>query len=94
MRIVFLTTCLTLIAACSDLPDIKDSLSAQTAAAPYPALIALQPVATQTDALDQNALETEEELRLRSEALRARAAGLRKPVLDADERSRLTPTLN
>ncbi|WP_298836521.1 hypothetical protein [uncultured Roseobacter sp.] len=89
MRRLAIFSAMAMLAACAELPDVPGAASPEAAAADYPALAPLTPLARETveNAVQED--ETADQLEARANGLRARAAQLRKPVLTDAERARL-----
>jgi hypothetical protein len=78
------------LSGCADVPDLDGRISAQAAAAPYPTLQPLAPLLAQAAAPARVTPATTAAVDGDAAALRARAAALRGPVVDADTRARMT----
>ena len=78
-----------LLAGCADAPSLDGRISAAAAAAPYPTLQPLAPLLAR--AARPGRIDTASTLRMDGgvAALRARAAALRGPVVDASTRARM-----
>ena len=83
-----LVLCLTL-AGCADAPSLDGRISAAAAAAPYPTLQPLAPLLVQAAQPGRITPQTTAELDGGAAGLRARAAALRGPVVDAATRARM-----
>lgn len=89
MRLAPLTLILAL-SACAEYPALDARLAEADRAAPYPELEPLEPLLARADASGGRASQTAvAALSARSEGLRARAAGLRGPVLSPATTERL-----
>ena len=86
-----LLSCLAVIGlvACAEFPELDGTINPDVAALPYPQLEPLDPVLAAADATPATAPESIAATKARADALRARAAGLRGPVLDATTQDRL-----
>jgi len=87
--LAFATAALSMIAGCTDIPQLEQSVSARAQAAPYPALISLESIiASATN--DEAGKAAADYLATRSSSLRAKAARLSGDVITPDDQSRLT----
>ncbi|KPP85044.1 MAG: hypothetical protein HLUCCA08_11745 [Rhodobacteraceae bacterium HLUCCA08] len=80
------------LAGCADLPALEGRVSADIAAAPYPAITPLGPILARADALAVSGRASPAALapvEARLAALRARADALRGPVIPPAQRARL-----
>lgn len=82
------------LSACTEFPALDGTIDPALANAPYPALVPLGPVLAQADAgADgagiRGAAGVEPALSARLAGLRARANGLRGPVIPAEARARM-----
>lgn len=87
MRLAPALLSLALLAACAD-PYPRADLSAVDKAAPYPELIPAEAVRARVPEARATP-ETQSALDARAERLRARAAALRRPVIDDAARERM-----
>lgn len=78
-----------LLAACTEFPALEGTIDPSLANAPYPSLVPLGPVLAQAGASDRGAALVEQALSPRLTNLRARADGLRGPVIPAAARARM-----
>ncbi len=78
-----------LLAGCTDMPDLDDRLTPAARSAPYPALVPVEPLLAQASADQQITDDTAPALQSRVAGLRARAARLRGSVVDGSTRSRM-----
>ena len=83
-----LLLCLAL-AGCAEAPSLDGRISAAAAAAPYPVLQPLAPLLAQAAQPGRITPQTPRQLEGGAAALRARAAALRGPVVDAATRARM-----
>lgn len=81
--------CLLGLAGCTDFPALDGTISPALQNAPYPDLVPLSPIVAQAGAADYGGASAAADLAPRLAALRARAAGLRGPVIPAPTRSRM-----
>ena len=81
MRVPLLASAL-FLAGCAELPEVGSR-----APGPYPELVPLGPVIAAAEAPGR--VDPAPELDARVAALEARAAGLRRPAISAEERARL-----
>lgn len=90
MRIALLVLCIALT-GCTRFPELDNVVSAETAAADYPALVPLEPLLANSAPVVADPVATSRTLNARVNALRARAAALqRTTIVDSTTRSRLT----
>lgn len=91
MRLIPITalTCCALLAGCADIPDLDDRLTPAAKAAPYPALVPVEPLLAETEQARQIDEDTAPDLQSRVASLRARAARLRRGVVDRGTRQRM-----
>ena len=83
-------SCLALsLAACAEFPALDGTIAPEAAALPYPQLQPLAPVLAAADATPTTPPAPVEAVETRADALRARAAGLRGPILDAATEDRM-----
>ncbi|WP_089904779.1 hypothetical protein [Loktanella fryxellensis] len=78
-----------ILSGCAEVPDLDGRISAAAAAAPYPTLQPLAPMLVQAAAPARVTPATTAAVDGDAAALRARAAALRGPVVDADTRARM-----
>lgn len=74
-------------AACTQFPQLDGTVPPEQAAAPFPDLVPLGPVIARAG--DSRAETIQTDLGPRLANLRARAAGLRGPVISPDQRARM-----
>lgn len=80
------------LSACATFPELDASIDDAARAAPYPELVPLQPILARANALGTTGRITpasEQAFDARVAGLRARAARLRGPVVDAATRARM-----
>lgn len=88
-RMLRLILPLFLLGACTQFPALDDSVPDAAARAEYPDLVPLDPLLSSlADAPTKNT-EIESNLQSRVAALRARAARLRRPIVDPATRARM-----
>lgn len=87
MRIA--ATLLISLAACTTFPELDGTLPANQSYDTAPDLIPLAPLVEQARAATYGAAEAETSLTARLANLRARAAGLRGPVIPPSQRARM-----
>ena len=87
MRLLLLPLCAAL-AACTPFPELEGAQTPGVAEAPWPDLLPLGPLLAEA-APPRATPEQQEGLETRASALRARAAGLQGPVVDAQTRARV-----
>ncbi|MEL7260117.1 MAG: hypothetical protein AAGK69_01990 [Pseudomonadota bacterium] len=79
-----------LIAGCTQFPELDATIPAAVEAAPFPALVPLEPLLAANAAVVEDPQATTQTLEGRVSALRARASRLQdRPVIDAGTRARL-----
>lgn len=81
-----------LLAGCADFPALDRAVPAEATRGAYPKLLPLDAILTQSDALQSAGRLTPAvvgDVLTRAQALRARAARLRGPVIDAATRARM-----
>ena len=78
-----------LLAGCADAPSLDGRISAAAASAPYPVLQPLAPLLERAAQPGRITPQTPRQLEGGAAALRARAAALRGPVVDAATRARM-----
>jgi len=83
---------LTLLAACSDFPDLDTEISPEARAAAYPTLVPVKRITDRAQGF-RGSPEDGKRLAARAAALKARARLLRGVAIDDDTRRRLSPTL-
>jgi hypothetical protein len=88
MRAVYCFFLLAVMAACTRFPDLESVVAPEVRAAPYPALVPIEPLLAGLTA-EQITPEVEAGLAGRMAALQARAARLRKTVVDDTTRDRM-----
>lgn len=72
-----MTFLLSAAAGCTQFPALDDTVTAQAAEAPYPALVPLDPLLIETrENTGSESVSQEQTLKARADALRARAAAL------------------
>ncbi|WP_394154086.1 hypothetical protein [Loktanella salsilacus] len=86
-RPLFLT--FLLLAGCADAPSLDGRISAAAAAAPYPQLQPLAPLLAQAAQPGRITATSTAQMDGSTAGLRARAAALRGPVIDAATRARM-----
>lgn len=86
-----LTLCL--ISACTQFPELDETVTPELEAADFPALVPLDPILANARSAQSQTLRTEAALEARVANLRARAARLRGSVLSGPERQRLAEGL-
>lgn len=86
-----LTLCL--ISACTQFPELDETVTPELEAADFPALVPLDPILANARSARGQTLRTEAALEARVVNLRARAARLRGSVLSGPERQRLAEGL-
>lgn len=82
-----------LLAGCSDFPQLDDVISSSARSADYPALLPIDQLlggANDTQITDANLAN----LKGRVAGLQARAARLRRPVIDARTRAKMRAAIN
>ncbi|MDT0683259.1 hypothetical protein RM543_11220 [Roseicyclus sp. F158] len=93
VRSIFLALALLAGAACAPFPDLDTATSDQARAAPYPDLVALDPIIAEARAAragtDPGPMTAAE-----AEALRRRAERLDGPVVDAETKERMAEALD
>lgn len=77
------------LGACTQFPELDDTIDPAAEAADYPRLIPLEPMLAEARAAPARNAETEAALEARAAALRARAARLRGEVVDAETQARM-----
>ena len=77
------------LSACAEFPALDGTIDPGLANAPYPALMPLGPILAQAGTSDSGAALAQQALSPRLANLRARANGLRGPVIPAASRSRM-----
>lgn len=87
MRLASAVLFLSLLAGCAD-PYPRADLAAVDKAAPYPDLVPAETIRARVPEA-RTTPETQSDLDARAERLRARAAALRRPAIDAGDRERL-----
>ena len=87
-RVRVLILCL-LLGGCADAPSLDGRISAAAAAAPYPTLQPLVPLLARAAAPGRITPQTTSAAQGEAAGLRARAAALRGPVIDAATRARM-----
>lgn len=80
---------LLVLAACTQFPQLDETVDPATEAADFPELVPLEPILAEVAVQPDRAAETEATLAARAAALRARAARLRSGVVDADTQARM-----
>jgi hypothetical protein len=82
---------LSLAAGCSPFPDLDDRVSPGALEAPYPELVATEPLVAAAGSPGDTAegIAAAEALEARAAAVQARAAGLQGPVIEPETRARL-----
>jgi len=80
--LIALLTALSLAPACTPVPELNDTVTADLRAAPYPALIPLEPALAQNAPEPQKAEELEQQMQARQAALNARAQRLRTRAVE------------
>lgn len=85
----FATLAFTTLGACAQFPELDRTVTPELAAAPFPALVPVEPLLAQATAGRVDPVQTEAALQGRLSRLRARAARLRGGVLTGRERQRL-----
>ena len=93
LRYAFLMCAVCLISACTQFPELDETVTPELEAADYPALIPLDPILIRTHSAPRTNTQTEAVLEARVANLRARAARLRGSVLTGRERQRLAEGL-
>lgn len=88
MRALPVFLLLPLLAACAPFPALETMQADAGPMAPFPALVPLDPVLAQADALGPGQ-DPAAALQGRAAALEARADALRGPVVDAETRARM-----
>lgn len=88
MRLVF--PLLFALTACTEFPALDGTVPPSVSDAPFPALVPLAPLIAQAAVADRGGADAQAALTPRLAALRARAAGLRGPVIAAPTRTRMT----
>ncbi|MFC2968379.1 hypothetical protein [Acidimangrovimonas pyrenivorans] len=86
-RLIVLACLVGTVTGCTGFPDLDTAISAETRAAPYPALLPLDALLAGGDGTAT--AEAGATLTARAAALRARARALRGPVIDETTRARL-----
>lgn len=77
------------LGACTQFPQLDETVEASAEAADYPKLIPLDPILADVDPDPEEDERTRAALRARAAALRARAAQLQGGVVDADTQARM-----
>lgn len=84
---------LSLSPACTEFPALDGTVPPAQANGPYPDLVPLAPLVARANTSTGTLAEIEQSLTPRLAALRARADGLRGPVIPPAERERMTRTV-
>lgn len=84
-----LLTVLLLCAGCAQFPDLDNALSEDAKNQPYPTLKPLAPLLEEAANSALPRPQTQANLTSRVTGLRARAAGLQRPVIDSTTRARM-----
>ncbi|MDW3225576.1 MAG: hypothetical protein R8G34_22240 [Paracoccaceae bacterium] len=92
MRNLAVIVLLVALAGCVRFPAIEDATTEVARQADFPELIPLDPIADVLAGPEPETLETDDKLEARVSNLQSRADSLRTPVLDADDRARLSQT--
>ena len=77
------------LGACTQFPELDETVGPEAEAADYPALVPLEPILAEAAAAPERNAQTEDALEARTAALRARAAGLRQGVVDDETQERM-----
>jgi len=78
------------LAACTQLPPLEHTITAEMEAAEYPALVPIAPLLAEVQATNTQPQQETAAIDARISALRARAARLRGSVLSGSEQQRLS----
>lgn len=88
--VIAFMTCVAALGGCAEFPQLDGTISAAQSDAPFPDLIPLAPIIARATAPSRAAPEgVEAALGARLANLRARAAGLRGPVISPADRTRM-----
>lgn len=82
LALIALLTALTTAPGCTPVPELDDTVTADLRAAPYPALIPLEPALAQNAPEPQKAEALEQQMQARQAALNARAQRLRTRAVE------------
>lgn len=82
LALIALLTALTTAPGCTPVPELDDTVTADLRAAPYPALIPLEPALAQNAPEPQKAETLEQQMQARQAALNARAQRLRTRAVE------------
>ncbi|WP_299654444.1 hypothetical protein [uncultured Tateyamaria sp.] len=94
MRAAAALLCLTLT-ACTQFPELDDTVSPSVQAADFPALLPLEPLMARAAPVVSDPVETTQTLEARVSALRARARALqRRSIVDPATRARMLAALS
>lgn len=77
------------LAACTQFPELEDTIGPEAEAADYPGFIPLGPVLAEAAAAPSRQDETEDTVAERAESLKARAEALRGGVVDDETQARM-----
>ncbi len=81
------------LSGCVDIPELDEGISERLRDADYPALVPIETALAIGTPQAGTAEEVDAELAARRARLEQRAAALRKPILDAESRTRLGETV-
>lgn len=94
MRVAVAMLCLTLT-ACTQFPELDDTVSPSVADTGFPALLPLEQLKANTAPIVSDPVQTTETLQTRVSALRARAQALqRRSIVDPVTRARMQAALS
>lgn len=77
------------LAACTQFPQLDETIDPATEAADYPELVPLEPILADAAVAPERHAETEAALSARAAALRSRAAQLQSGVVDDETQARM-----
>ncbi|NNE52921.1 MAG: hypothetical protein HKN30_11035 [Sulfitobacter sp.] len=78
-----------ILAACTQFPELENTVRPEVQEASYPELIPLEPILATVEASPVDPVQTEAALETRLASLRARANAMRGSVLSSQEKKRL-----
>ena len=91
---IALSLCALVLGACTQFPELDETIPPAAEAAPFPTLVPLEPLLADNAAIVTAPEATTRALEIRVDALRARARALQsRPVIDAATRARLRGAL-